>query len=216
MKIVNIKGTNGSGKTTIAKQLVAKSEDAKIFWLTPLEDPDNTGYKVPVTILQDLGWALVGEYEPDKPMGGCDTIRRPIAKIVNIKQAIDYLVRKTEGAYWILFEGMMVGTIKSTFYDYLRELVVKYPDYDIEPLFVFLDTTIEGCMKRMAKRHAMERSDTLKDNVEKKLITMHRHMVAYDPKYCAVMNVDKIAERDMLKQFLVAVEDLDLWGYLYG
>lgn len=102
-KIVQIKGSNGSGKTTLVKRLGELSET----WSYLVDDND----RVVATIFDDIGWVAIGEYKPDAAMGGCDKM----PDIESIKQAILSALVMCPG-FWVVFEGMMISTIKSTFY----------------------------------------------------------------------------------------------------
>lgn len=75
-KVVQIKGSNGSGKTTIVKQLIALSNEARTLTWHSLRN------KVYATIMPDIGWVALGNYPADKPMGGCDNFTGNKAKTI--------------------------------------------------------------------------------------------------------------------------------------
>lgn len=199
MKIVQIKGSNGSGKTTIVKQLISYSYGEEII-------PGDKG-EASLTHLRDLGWIVIGEYGKDSKMGGCDLIHTVAAVKDGLWKAYD-LAREVD-AFGIVFEGMMISTIKSTFYNFLLEM--KDTDIGIEPLFVILRASPEGCLKRLKGRGTMK-ADLKVDNIRAKCENVVRHAQTYDQKYVRVIDVDAIPRRLMLAAFLDEVgDDRALW-----
>lgn len=197
-KIVQIKGGNGSGKTTIVKLLGSQSETWD--WL---EWPDGHVY---ATVFEDIRWVAIGKYHPDAPMGGCDCMR----SIDEIKQAIVDVINQYPG-YWIVLEGMMISTIKSTFYNFLREIQTR----DLRPLFVILKATPEGCIRRISGRGTM-RPGLSHDNIAQKCAMVVRHAKEYDPNLVRWIDVEDTPEDCMLGEFLWEVYDWKLIDAIYG
>lgn len=191
MKIVQIKGANGSGKTTIAKQLIACSERVLVRL--------NKQGKPYATILPDLGWIVIGHYNPSSKMGGCDNM----PDIASIKFAIRHCLALYPNYYAMLFEGMMISTIKSTFYEYLLGLEKKN---GIEPLFVILDTITDSCLKRISGRGTMKPNLKV-ENIASKVESIKRHALTYDQKYVRWMDVDHIKPESMLPEFLSVIDE---------
>lgn len=191
MKIIQIKGANGSGKTTIAKQLIACGEHVLVR-LTKQGKPY-------ATILPDLGWIVIGHYDPASKMGGCDNM----PNIASIKFAIRNCLALYPNYYGIVFEGMMISTIKSTFYEYLLGLEKKN---GIEPLFVILDTTTDSCLKRISGRGTMKPNLKV-ENIASKVESIKRHALTYDQKYVRWIDVDKVKPYDMLSTFLIVIDE---------
>jgi cytidylate kinase len=188
MKVIQIKGANGTGKTTLVKDLISLSSDILLYiW------QDNG--KVFATGMEDLGWIAIGEYKQEKKMGGCDCMK----SIAEIKQAIDYC-RKLDYRY-LVFEGAMISTIKSTFYDYL---------INDNPLYVMLVSSLTGCMDRIASRGTKPGVLKGSDNIKAKIRCIERQIEVYNPKYVRIINVDKTPREAMLKAFLEAVGDKEL------
>ena len=107
MKVIQIKGANGSGKSTIMYQLIQASGDAQI--------KDLGNYQL--TILDTLHMVLVGKYDGKLTSNGCDHIKT----VQEMKNAIVNALALYPG-YDVIFEGMLISTIKSTFYNFLLQL----------------------------------------------------------------------------------------------
>lgn len=193
-KIVNVRGANGSGKTTIARQLLALSND-KYYALHP------TTRKPYATILYDLQWIMLGVYDEDKKMGGCDGIH-------TMQELHDILVEMVETypGYWLFLEGMMISTTM-TVYNYMLELEKSH---DIAPMVVVLKASLEGCLKRLERRRGkpLERTELVAEKCE--LVLRHQ----YKPEHVAYIDVDNIAEEDMVRRFLETVGDDLVYSYL--
>ena len=199
MKIVPIKGSNGSGKTTIVKQLIQISSDVNELKLKSTGD-------IFATAMDDIGWLAIGSYPKDKKMGGCDKFPRP-GTISLIKDAIR-ISMKARPDFWIVFEGMMISTIKSTFYDYL--LMLEKSE-GITPLFVILNATVQGCMSRLGDRGtARSNRSKLVENVGSKCELVVRHARTYNPKYVRWLDIENMPVDRMALEFIKAVDDVTL------
>jgi energy-coupling factor transporter ATP-binding protein EcfA2 len=209
VKVIQIKGTNGSGKTTLVKQLIdvnsnaggklyeAKMQDAGKEW-------------VYATYMQSINWAVVGEYQSQARMGGCDLFPHP-GTVEYVKQAISAVVETTPNVYGLIFEGMMVSTIISTFYNFLLDYPRKY---NVDPLFIILTTTLEGCLNRIETSGRLSKPTLNIANIEHKARTIMHGGQSYDQRYVGYMNVERIALKDMLPTLLYLVDDNDLLEYM--
>lgn len=198
--ICQIKGTNGTGKTTIVKQLGALSDE----W-TYLQWPDGTIY---ATVFDNIRWVAIGKYDPDGKMGGCDLLPTVDA----MKQAITDVVRDYHG-WWIVFEGMMISTIKSTFYNFVTDLCKSNKGYD--PIFLILKSTGEKCVERIEGRGTKKPGLKI-DNVAGKNDLVIRHAKEYDPNHVRWLDVDTTPLSAMVDIFLWEVYDCELMDALYG
>jgi len=188
MKVVQIKGSNGSGKSTIPLQMVAASCDIEVEQWN--------------TVLHDFGWVLVGHYDlSTRTSNGCDSIRTVSDVKLAIMDAID-----NHPDFNILFEGMMISTIKSTFYNFLLELEVSH---NIKPMFVILNASVEGCLERIADRKSSRPRGINVDNITHKCESIVRHAESYNQTYVRWIDVDSVARDDMLYEFLSAVDNLE-------
>ncbi len=183
--VVQIKGSNGSGKTTIVRQLISRSNAV-------IDVEDGAG-KVILVVLEDLGWLTIGRYSENSKTGGCDTMRT----VQSIKDAI-VMARRDYPTYNVVFEGMMISTIKTTFYDLLLERISG-----ISPLFVILTTDADCCLERISNRVAGGRSSMKsRDGVANKCDIVVRHAKCYDQKYVRYIDTSNIPLDGMLDAFM--------------
>ena len=133
--IVNIRGTSGSGKSTIVVRLMEKFgsvpdlADDSVAW--PKEKKSRIiGYS-----LEKTDGYVVGPYTT--PTGGCDKI--PTQDLV-----CDLVRRAAKMHKHVIFEGLII----SHNYARYRDLAIELGDYR----FVFLDTHINVCLDRIRKR----------------------------------------------------------------
>jgi hypothetical protein len=130
MKIIcNIRGTTGSGKTTVVKQLIQNLRGMPML--------DETG-KIWAYNLRDQVYVL-GRYET--PTGGCDGIRT--------QGEIHAGIRKLALLGSVLFEGYLISGLYGRYRQLEEEL--KSTHYWI---WACLDTPLEKCIEQTIKRRA--------------------------------------------------------------
>lgn len=127
--IINIRGTHGSGKSTIVKRFLDKFE--------PEELGDNPkkpeGYELDLGLNRNL--LVVGSYKT--ACGGCDGIQ-PYADIW--PRVLDY-----SNYGHVLFEGALV----SSSYGNIGRASEQFGN---EFVFAFLDTPLDVCLERIVER----------------------------------------------------------------
>ena len=127
--IINIRGTNGSGKSYLVHKLLKDHE-----WV-PLENTEGklSGYKIktapPIYI--------VGRYTT--PCGGCDTLKGSAAET---EQYVEYLSSKGH----VVFEGLVISGIAGRWVALARRLS------QCQFIFLELDTPMEKCIERVTAR----------------------------------------------------------------
>ncbi len=135
MTIVSIRGTHGSGKSTIVRKILDKYSHTAFFahgGKRPL------GYHVALPVAAGKLLFVVGPYTT--ACGGCDAVQ-PYSEIWPLAQeAIDM-------GHHVLLEGALV----SSSYGSIGHAMNAYaPD----AVFAFLDTPLEVCLQRIAARRA--------------------------------------------------------------
>lgn len=127
--VVNIRGTNGSGKSHLVHRLI------KDFHGIPLRVEDKVwGYKLdtkPATY-------IVGRYET--PAGGCDTI----LDIENVNQLITVMSQSGN----VVFEGLVATGIAGRWVKLAKSLP------NTKWVFLTLNTPLKKCVQRVTERRA--------------------------------------------------------------
>lgn len=169
LKIVNIRGTNGSGKSTIPMKMI--EQDRSTFILT-----DN-GEEI-ATVIPKFNTVAIGTYR--RKTGGLDGIRST-ARMKEILEKVKYLDAN------ILLEGILASTVFSTyrdiFYQFEKEHFVtrKAVVYNIIPPF-------EEVKKRVLKRNGGK--EVKWEQVESKYRTVKNNANKFDEAGLLSLTVD--------------------------
>jgi hypothetical protein len=129
--IVNLRGCNGSGKTTIVRNLLAIGNPQELFGVYGIARPE--AYKLTLKNIKKPLYIL-GPYTT--PTGGCDRL---------FPATVLELVLKYKKQGHVLFEGLIIsdhyGTLMKTLEPMGRQVIVA-----------FLTTSFEVCYERTAAR----------------------------------------------------------------
>jgi adenylate kinase family enzyme len=131
--IVNIRGTNGSGKSTFGKALSVVDERA--FYLVK-------GKKTLATVFPTYSWIFLGKYNP-KHNGGCDTLD-------GYEQVIETLLSLYNKPFHILFEGFIVTSSYVKYNKFLRYMKEKGHR---KTLVINMLPPLEVCINRVYSRN---------------------------------------------------------------
>jgi hypothetical protein len=133
MTIVNIRGTHGSGKSSVVNAILTKY-GAQPESLSPKG-------KILATVTQLPGQALplyvVGRYET--ACGGCDGIQ-PYS---DIWPRVQRLAAKGH----VLFEGALIASVYGS-------IGTASEEYGDDFVFAYMDTPLDVCLDRIARRRA--------------------------------------------------------------
>lgn len=133
--IINIRGTNGSGKTHLVRRLLAEHEHEVIY--------DQTGKKIVAYNLFNLNTFVVGRY--DVACGGVDTMPKPKdMPDWNSMDVVEQEVRRYAKMGNVLFEGLIVSSV----YGRWAKIAEEFPF-----TWAFLDTPMEVCRQRVGERN---------------------------------------------------------------
>ncbi len=129
MKFVNIRGTSGSGKSTIIRKLMDTFGEGMHFYAGGRKQPIFTIYEH-----KSIQVAIMGHYKT--ACGGCDTINKLDDVFKFAEQAAEH------GADVVIAEGLLLGKDVSR--------IVKQED----PHLIYLTTPIEECFENVSARRA--------------------------------------------------------------
>src|SRR5688572_7751764 len=191
-KVIQIKGANGAGKTTIARQLIALDPDRVELYSQDVM----MGRKPYATLLPNLNWLVIGSYPAGGKSGGCDTINH----MEDIMMAIQ-VAAFTYDKHWIMFEGAMISTTM-TCYNFMLQVQA---DLLFEPGIVILHTTMDGCLRRLEARKGdgVKLTPEMFTQLAPKLdrIPKQKHQLEHVYR----MDVDELPLGDMVYEFLSVV-----------
>jgi predicted ABC-type ATPase len=159
MYAINIKGCNGSGKSTIPIRMIDQ-EKGHVYLTTRQDD------KKPVaTILPVMGVVIFGSYLTN--CGGCDAL--PDTK--KVQELLKDLWTKD---IHIIYEGVIVGDIYSTFKDIMVAFNEVWPR---EVSFCFMGTKFKECLRRIQGRNGGKPIN--EELVRQKYKNSLRHITGY-------------------------------------
>jgi hypothetical protein len=145
MKVIGIRGTNGSGKTWVARKIMEHA-DAGF----------KTKYKLDNGVLVNVydKFVILGSY--DRACGGCDTISKPSI-------AMDAVVECAQFSN-VIFEGILVGTVYQPTIDMMERLNPLGATY----IPICLNTEFDQCIANINSRRAVAGKAALEglENVE--------------------------------------------------
>lgn len=126
--IINIRGTNGSGKSTVMTKMMKK------FGSTPLIGQDGKVWAYQVHFEPEF--YILGRY--DTPTGGCD--------VISTMNEVEAGIRRLANKGHVLFEGIIISTLAGRWV----KLAESMPNAKF--IFATLDTALETCIAQVKKR----------------------------------------------------------------
>ena len=149
--VVKLGGTNGSGKTSVAKALLNMMKDK---YATDSKDVDHN-LPAPCKVAYYTGrldrkmWSVLGDYR--NVCGGMDTISDKLERL----KLVRYVAEKHADVTF--FEGLITGKTYGAFGAMSEE-----PQHKGRWIYAFMDTPFEVCVERVkARRYAAARAKGL-------------------------------------------------------
>lgn len=189
--LVNIRGCNGSGKSTIPMSMMDDPE-VKI-----VSKPfGNKSVKI-LTVFPTYKWVALGSYL--NKTGGMDTLSNKA-----LKQKILWYALKKYPEYDILMEGVIDSTVRGSYIDLFNEVKQRYPDRTV--IVASFVPPVDVCLDRVYERN---RGKPIKeDAVIQKHKIVDRNVDKFKEAGFISLRLDtsKVKREDMLKRFLKTVE----------
>lgn len=135
MTIVNLRGTNGSGKSTVARALLGPEHLRQPAILAPYRTPKGAQRYVQGTLNPELDLIVVGPYRTD--CGGCDAIKTQDL----VKESVRIAATLARN---VLFEGIIISTLYSGWATFAESTPFTW---------AYLDTPVELCLARIQERN---------------------------------------------------------------
>lgn len=189
--IVNLRGANGAGKSTIPMQML---DDPDMYVIRKRYQNINKNI---LTVYPNYGWIALGTYF--NKTGGLDLFPNNDY----IRKAFIYAVKKFKD-YDILLEGAMASTIHSTYSKLFKEAEAHYPE--LRTVIISFIPPFEVCLERIAERNGG------KPIKEERVLNKYGSVVTNVKKFkedgfvSLKIDTSKVAKKDMLAMFLDTVE----------
>lgn len=189
--LVNIRGCNGSGKSTIPLSMM---DDPKM-WVHEIVGSD--GKKVgAITVFPSYKWVALGTYF--NKTGGLDLSKSNEATKMTLYAALDGFPE-----YDVLMEGIMASTIRSTYEELFREVSDYYNDLTV--IILSLIPPVETAIARVYQRNGGK--PVKEEAIKSKWRTVERNWRYFrDAGFVSIrVNSAKVKKEDMLNAFFKTV-----------
>lgn len=193
--LVNIRGCNGAGKSTIPMSMMDDPE----MYVHEIRGSDGKRMSA-ITVFPTYGWVALGTYF--NKTGGMDTLRDNWTTRMTLYAALDGFPE-----YNVLMEGIMASTIRSTYIDLFQEVQDYYGD-DLTIMIVSLLPPVEVAISRVYSRNGGKPIN--EEAVRGKWETVARNVAAFgEAGFTSItLNTAKIPKERMLRVFLKKVRQV--------
>ena len=193
--LVNIRGCNGAGKSTIPMSMM---DDPKMY-VHEIRGSDGKRMSA-ITVFPTYGWVALGTYF--NKTGGMDTLRDNWTTRMTLYAALDGFPE-----YNVLMEGIMASTIRSTYIDLFQEVQEYYGD-DLTIMILSLLPPVEVAISRVYSRNGGKPIN--EEAVRGKWETVARNVAAFgEAGFTSItLNTAKIPKERMLRVFLKKVRQV--------
>lgn len=193
--LVNIRGCNGAGKSTIPMSMMDDPE----MYVHEIRGSDGKRMSA-ITVFPTYGWVALGTYF--NKTGGMDTLRDNWTTRMTLYAALDGFPE-----YNVLMEGIMASTIRSTYIDLFHEVQEYYGD-DLTIMIISLLPPVEVAISRVYSRNGGKPIN--EEAVRGKWETVARNVAAFgEAGFTSItLNTAKIPKERMLRVFLKKVRQV--------
>lgn len=190
--LVNIRGCNGAGKSTIPMSMMDDPE----MYVHEIRGSDGKRMSA-ITVFPTYGWVALGTYF--NKTGGMDTLRDNWTTRMTLYAALDGFPE-----YNVLMEGIMASTIRSTYIDLFQEVQEYYGD-DLTIMIISLLPPVEVAISRVYSRNGGKPIN--EEAVRGKWDTVARNVAAFGEAGFTSLKVNsaKVPKEKMLSAFLKTV-----------
>lgn len=193
--LVNIRGCNGAGKSTIPMSMMDDPE----MYVHEIRGSDGKRMSA-ITVFPTYGWVALGTYF--NKTGGMDTLRDNWTTRMTLYAALDGFPE-----YNVLMEGIMASTIRSTYIDLFQEVQEYYGD-DLTIMIISLLPPVEVAISRVYSRNGGKPIN--EEAVRGKWETVAKNVAAFgEAGFTSItLNTAKIPKERMLRVFLKKVRQV--------
>lgn len=193
--LVNLRGCNGAGKSTIPMSMM----DDPGMYVHEILGSDGKRISA-ITVFPTYGWVALGTYF--NKTGGMDTLRNNETTRMTLYAALDGFPE-----YNVLMEGIMASTIRSTYIDLFHEVEGYYRSQgeQLKVLIISLLPPVEVALSRVYSRNGGKPIN--EEAVRGKWEMVARNVSAFtEAGFTSVkVNSAKVPKERMLPAFLKTV-----------
>lgn len=193
--LVNIRGCNGSGKSTIPLSMMSDPS----MYVHEITGSDRKRISA-ITVFPTYGWVALGTYF--NKTGGMDTLRNNDTTRMTLYAALDGFPD-----YNVLMEGIMASTIRSTYIDLFHEVEDYYTSRGekLKVIILSLLPPVEVAISRVYSRNGGK--PIQEEAVRGKWETVSRNVKAFREAGFTSVRVDssRVTKDRMLSAFLKTV-----------
>lgn len=193
--LVNIRGCNGAGKSTIPMSMMSDPE----MYVHEIMGSD--GKKIgAITVFPTYKWVALGTYF--NATGGLDTLKNNAVTKLTMFAALDGFPE-----YDVLMEGIMASTIRSTYIDLFHEVESYYLDAGetLKVIILSIIPPIEVALNRVYKRNGGKPIKEAAVIGKWKIVSRNVKKFAEAGFTSVRVNSDKVKREDMLMSFFRTV-----------
>lgn len=192
--LVNVRGCNGAGKSTIPMSMM---DDPKMY---VHEIVGSDGKRISaITVFPSYGWVALGTYF--NKTGGLDTLKNNAVTKLTLFAALDGFPE-----YDVLMEGIMASTIRSTYIDLFHEVENYYGKKRLKVIVVSLLPPVDVALRRVYERNGGKPINEAA--VAGKWNTVARNVAEFaNAGFTSIkVNSAKVKKKNMLPAFLKTVD----------
>ncbi len=191
--IINIRGCNGSGKSTIVMGLI---KDPKKFVVYKHIEGRKSKFGI-LTVFPSYKTVALGTYF--NKTGGADRFPNK----ATIQKAFWYALRNYP-EYDLILEGITISTTASTYIELFMKAEKKFPKR--KTIIYSFNTPLEVCLERVYKRNGGKPID--EDSVKSKYVTVQNSSKKFEDAGFTVIRVDntKTSKEKATESFLTIME----------
>ena len=194
--LVNVRGCNGAGKSTIPMSMMDDPE----MYVHEILGSDGKRISA-ITVFPTYGWVALGTYF--NKTGGLDTLKNNAITRMTLYAALDGFPE-----YNVLMEGIMASTIRSTYIDLFYEVGEYYflRKAPVQIMVISLLPPIEVALERVYQRNGGKPINEAA--VAGKWFTVAKNVEAFaEAGFLSIrVNSAKVKKEDMLRAFLKTVK----------
>lgn len=191
--IVNIRGCNGAGKSTIPMSMMGVDPDFEVVKLGVSKAGKPCAPAI--TIFHKIGWIALGTYF--NKTGGMDTFKNNAETMLALNYALEHYPD-----YDIVMEGVIASTIKSTYAERFQKLEAE----GHQVLILAFLPPIDVCLERIQSRNGGKPID--EELVASKWRSVYSGVAYFRDAGLTCLRIDtsKCSQTNMLDNFFKTVD----------